>query len=207
MGKRVVFTIDKRMISKEKIFWEWFTINHKKIEEFITNREDYSIYTELTEKVKEYHNLLNPELTQDEEGFYNLIITPDGIREGVEPTTKLVYSAPEIEEWKFFRLRQPKDKFGLRINEVDVNIPDIKIVRKLDIENKSVDIIVCFKDYVEENDDFKTVGFLMLDHVVGEINVMTRIDSIDFLNWEDLKEENDTFTLLELRKEIEEKLY
>ena len=47
----------------------------------------------------------------------------------------------------------------------------------------------------------------MLDHVVGEINVMTRIDSIDFLNWEDLKEENDTFTLLELRKEIEEKLY
>jgi hypothetical protein len=194
--------------SKEKIFWDWFENNYKNVEKFLnSSREDYSIFNELTEKVKEYNELLNPEITRDGNGFYCLIITPDGIREGVEPTTKIVYSAPDIEGWKFFRFRQAKDIFGIKINEVEVDIPDIKIIRKIDLENKGVDIIVCFKDYEDANNDFKTVGFLMLDHVVGEINMLARVDAVDFLSWDDIPKEDEVVTLLELRKEIEEKLY
>jgi hypothetical protein len=194
--------------NKEKIFWDWFEKNKTKLENFIdSNQEDYSIYHELTRELKSYNELLNPELTGDEDGSYCLIVTPDGIREGVEPTTKIIYSAPDIKEWKFFRFRQAKDIFGIKINEVEVDIPDIKIIRKLDLENKGVDITVCFKDYEDANNDFKSVGFLMLDHVVGEMNMLARVDAVDFLSWDDIPKENETITLLELRKEIEEKLY
>ena len=194
--------------SKEKKYWDWFVKNKTKLEEFIdSNQKDYSIYLELTSELKSYNELLNPELTGDEEGVYCFIVTPDGIREGVEPSTKIIYSGPEIVGWKFFRFRQAKDKFGIKINEVDVDIADIKILRKLDIENKGVDISVCFKNYEDTNSDFKTAGFLMLDHVVGEMNMLARVDAVDFLSWNDIPKQEETITLLALRKEIEEKLY
>ena len=194
--------------SKEKKFWDWFVKNKTKLEEFIdSNQKDYSIYLELTSELKSYNELLNPELTGDEEGVCCFVVTPDGIREGVELTTKIIYSGPEIVGWKFFRFRQAKDKFGIKINEVDVDIADIKILRKLDIENKGVDISVCFKNYEDANSDFKTAGFLMLDHVVGEMNMLARVDAVDFLSWNDIPKQEETITLLALRKEIEEKLY
>ena len=105
--------------SKEKKFWDWFVKNKTKLEEFIdSNQKDYSIYFELTSELKSYNELLNPELTGDEEGVYCFIVTPDGIREGVEPTTKIIYSGPEIVGWKFFRFRQAKDKFGINTNKI-----------------------------------------------------------------------------------------
>jgi hypothetical protein len=47
----------------------------------------------------------------------------------------------------------------------------------------------------------------MLDHVVGEMNMLARVDAVDFLSWNDIPKQEETITLLALRKEIEEKLY
>jgi hypothetical protein len=50
----------------ENEFWKWFVKNKSKIEKFIENPDNgYEIYNQLTGKIKEYNELLYPEITID----------------------------------------------------------------------------------------------------------------------------------------------
>ena len=190
--------------SKEKKFWDWFVKNQQSIEHFVDNMEDYSIYNELTKKLKDYHSELYPEVTKEGD-TYELIITPDGMKVGMEPTKKIVEKAPFLKNWELFRFRQAKDDFGIEIEDVSLELDSIKVLRFF--REEEVDIGVCIEDYDPENKSFHVAGFLMLDHILGEFNVLTRVGAVEFYDWNAIKPEHETVSLLVLRKEIEEKLY
>ena len=64
---------------KEEDFWKWFRMNKSKIETFMeSDFSDYTIYNQLTKKIRTYNSILFPELTKTENDKYVLIITPDG---------------------------------------------------------------------------------------------------------------------------------
>lgn len=166
---------NKTVAKKEEIFWNWFKNNKSKIEKFIDSKDnDYSIYNVLTKKIKEYDDLLFPELTKTEDK-YVLIITPDGMKDGVIPTKTLGESHPEIENWIIKKFRQPQDEITLNFNGVEYPINDIEIYPEIDTDNEKVNIEVFIKNLNKDGKNFKSLAFLYLDHVLGEFNTITKV--------------------------------
>ena len=200
------------MIFKKKdekeIFWKWFLKNQTKLENFISSENrNYAIYNELTKQLKKFNDLLFPEITIDKENNFILIITPDGIRDGVNPTIEIVKSAPIIRGWKIKKFRQASDKISLNFKGLQFTYDDIKIWRYFILEQDKVDISVLIKNYDEKDNRYISLAFLYLDHILGEYNVLTRVGEINFLGWDKLNDKIESVELLTLRKEIEEKLY
>ena len=200
------------MIFKKKdekeIFWKWFLRNQTDLEDFISSENrNYTVYNELTKQLKKFNDLLFPEITIDKENNFILIITPDGIRDGVNPTIEIVKAAPIIKGWKIKKFRQASDKISLNFKGLQFNYDDIKIWRYFILEQDKVNLSVLIKNYDEKDNRYISLAFLYLDHILGEYNVLTRVGEINFLGWDQLNDKIESVELLTLRKEIEEKLY
>ncbi len=192
----------------KKEFWDWFIKNKTNLEEFIkSDNKDYSIYNQLTNKLHKFNNLLYPELTIDENDNFVLIVTPDGIKDGIAPTKEIIESAPLIDHWVLKKFRQATDKMDLNFNGLELKYTEIRIWRNFKIEEVKVDIAVLIKNYNEKDTRFISLAFLYLDHILGEFNVLTRVGYIDFLGWDKLNDKFESIDLLTLRKEIEVNLY
>lgn len=191
---------------KKQEFWNWFVKNKSKFESFIenSNRTDYSIYHELTQRMKKVHEEIIPEITMQNDD-YMLIISCDGISAGIEPVQELAAVAPEISNWIVKKFRQPTDKITLNYEGLELQLDDLHIEYELDIERVKVDIIYKIKGYDETDPRFKPLAFLYLDHILGEFNVMTRVGYIDFEPL--IEQEPNLIGLVELRKVIEDELY
>ena len=197
----------KKEINPEKIFWDWFLANKSKIEKFIENTENgYDIYNKLSKQMKRYDKLLFPELTIIDEK-YVLIITPDGIKDGVKPTKKLGESHPEIENWVVKKFRQPTDKTTLNLNGLEYPMSDIEIIPDLDLENEKVDILLFIRNMDKDTEKYQHLAFLYLDHILGEFNTITRVRYIDFKHLEEGEVINNSINLVELRNLIATELY
>lgn len=202
----------KNMIFKKKDnkkeFWNWFLKNQSKLEKFISSdNRDYSIYNQLTKKLKNFNKLLFPEITIDSDDNFVLIITPDGIADGISSTKEIVEAAPQIKGWKIKKFRQPSDKMKLNYSGIEFNYEDVKIWRDFDLDREKVDIAVLINNYDSEDSRYMNLAFLYLDHILGEFNVLTRVGSIDFLGWDKLNDEIESINLITLRNEIAHKLY
>jgi hypothetical protein len=194
--------------NKEKRFWKWFISNKTKIEEFMeSDLRDNTIYINLTKELHKFDKRIYPEIAKNNENNYVLIITPDGIKAGMEPTNIIVASAPNIDNWKVKKYRQASDKRDLNFNGLDFTYRDIKIWRQFETEEELVHIALFINGYKEEDNRYKNLGFLYLDHILGEYNVLTRVGSIEFFGWDKVDENIDCIDLLTLRKEIEDNLY
>jgi hypothetical protein len=195
---------------KERRFWRWFIRNKSQIEKFVDteNHEDYLIYNKLTSKIKKVNELLLPEVTKDGDN-YILIISCDGISEGIKSVQKLYDFAPQIDKWTFIKFRQPKDKFDLNYNGLEFKYEDIKVWRKFSIEREKADIALLINGYKDDDKRYKALAFLYLDHFIGEFNTMTRVGQIDFLGWDTLESNKqiESINLIELKNEIADKLY
>lgn len=182
--------------------------NKTKLEEFIkSDNRDYSTYNHLTNKLQGFNKLLFPEITIDENDNFVLIITPDGIKEGMIPTKEIVDSAPSVDNWVIKKYRQATDKMDLNFRDLEFKYDDIKIWRKFNIEEVNVDIAVLIRNFNEKDTRFISLAFLYLDHILGEYNVLSRVGQIDFLGWDKLSDKIEIIDLLSLRKEIEDNLY
>jgi len=196
----------KKNLSADE-FWKWFIDNKSKIEKFIdSDHSDFSIYNKLTGQLKKFNELLFPELTKEGDK-YVLIITPDGVRDGVEPTKKLFESNPDIRNWIFKKFRQPSDEIHLNLDGVDYPVSDIEIVSQLVPEEEKVDIRVFIKGMNNDEKKYQHLAFLYMDHILGEFNSIMKVRYIDFHHLDDGKTVKDSMSLLELRKLIERELY
>jgi hypothetical protein len=194
----------------ERLFWRWFIRNKMQIEKFVDteNHENYFIYNKLTSKIKRVSELLVPEVTKDDDK-YILVISCDGISDGIKSVQKLYDSAPQLDRWTVIKFRQPKDRFDLNFNGLEFKYEDIKVWRKFDMEKEKADIALLIKGYNNEDKRYKALAFLYLDHFIGEFNTMTRVGHIDFLGWDTLESNKQikSINLIELKNEIADKLY
>jgi hypothetical protein len=198
---------EKKNLTSEE-FWRWFIKNKSKLEKFINSEHnDYSVYNKLTNQIKKYNKHLFPELTKTEDDKYVLIITPDGIKDGVEPTKKLAEASPEISNWVIKKFRQPIDDIGLNFNGVEYPASDIEILPQLVPEEEKIDINIFIRNMDKDQKDYQTLAFLYLDHIIGEFNSITKVRYIDFHHLDNGKSVKNSISLLQLRNLIEKELY
>lgn len=192
----------------EEKFWNWFVENKGRVENFIdSDHTDYSIYRKLTGEIQKYDRKLFPELTKNEDDKYVLIITPDGIKEGVEPTKNLAANCPEIDNWIIVKFRQPADGIVLNYKGLEYPSTDIEILAKIDHEREVVDINVFIRNMNKDEVLYQSLAFLYLDHILGEFNSITKVGFIDFHHLDENKKVENSISLQELRKLIAENLY
>lgn len=194
--------------SPEQEFWNWFLSNKKKIEKFVdSNHSDYSVYELLTKKMRAYHDEIVPELTKTKDDKYVLIITPDGIKAGIEPTIALAAAKPDIENWIVEKFRQPSDEITLEWDGLTYPSSDIEIAAKINHEKEVVDITVFIRNMNKDEKKYQNLAFLYLDHILGEFNVLTKVGYIEFSNLDQDKREKDSLSMLQLRELIAKELY
>ncbi|SDI45616.1 hypothetical protein [Winogradskyella thalassocola] len=194
--------------SKEEKFWNWVLKNKTKLEAFIhSDFEDYTVYNRLTNTLKKYNSLLFPEMTLGENGKVVLIITPDGMKDGILPTQKLYDSKPNLDNWIIKKFRQPNDEIGLNFDGVEYPSSDITIRTQINEKEEKVDVEIYIKNMNSEPSKHKTLAFLYLDHILGEFNTITKVGFIDFKHWNDAVTIEDGISILELRILIEKELY
>ena len=193
--------------SKEDIFWSWVVKNKSKLEEFIhSDFNDYRIYNSLTKELKKYNKLLFPEMTVEDNKIV-LILTPDGMSDGIKPIQKLYNAKPEIDNWIVKKFRQPKDDVEMNFQDIAYKPSDIKILSQLNEQEEKVDVIIYIKNMNLDPKGYQTLAFLYLDHILGEFNTITRVGHINFVNWENDTVIENGISILELRKLIEKELY
>ena len=201
------FTLFNRQAKEEK-FWNWVIKNKSKLEEFInSNQEDYTIYNQLTKEIKKYNSLLFPEMTLTENNEVVLIITPDGMPDGVLPTQKLFDSRPEMDNWVIKKFRQPTDEIGLNFDGIEYPSSDIEIIPEIDNKRNKINIRVFIRNMNLSEKKYQSLAWLYLDHILGEYNTITKVGYIDFYHLEKDEKVKGGITILDLRKLIEKELY
>lgn len=192
----------------EEKFWNWFDENKAKIEKFMdSDQRNFSIYNKLTTEIQKYNAALFPELTKTEDDKYVLIITPDSIKEGVEPTKKLVAECPIIDNWIVVKFRQPSDEIILNFKGLEYPPTDIEILPQIDYERDVVDINIFVRNMNKDEGLYQSLAFLYLDHILGEFNSITKVGYIDFHHLDENKKVENSISLIELRNLIAENLY
>jgi hypothetical protein len=203
-----IFKSKPAVATPEEAFWNWFMQEKATIEKFIdASNRDYSIYKQLTAKIKSYNEILFPELTKTRSGQYVLIITPDGIKEGVEPTKKLAEASPEIENWIVQKFRQPIDEITLNFQGLQYPSSDIKVIGRVDHQREVVDINVFIVGMDTDPKKYQHLAFLYLDHILGEFNTIMKVGHIDFHHLEKSQDVEDSISLVQLRDLIARELY
>jgi hypothetical protein len=186
----------------DKDFWDWFQNKKSDIEKFIiSDSDDYSIYDELTEKLSSYNELVIAELTKDTHDINVLILSCDGRIDGIPFVEKLYESAPIIENWRFQKFRMPGHVKELNYQGLQFKSNDIKIKYTPDEQYFNLELFI--KGYNTNDDRYKGLAFLYLDHMVGEYNVMTKIGNIEFKKMNLFTSSNDKISLEELKTIIE----
>ncbi len=166
-------------------FWSWF---QKKEKAFFKAVQQH------TKIEEDFFDHLSPKLDQLQEGFFfltgmydertvELVLTPDGNIKNIIFVEELIAAAPAIPGWKFTALKPAVDIEGLSISMSGHEFDKEKLFFFSNEHAEypdEIDITLVHQDYTAENEKTITNGsYIFLDNFLGELDFVTKIDSID----------------------------
>ncbi|WP_299535501.1 DUF695 domain-containing protein [Ulvibacterium sp.] len=169
-------------------FWNWFRENEQKFYDVIRRQGNVN---------KVFFDKLAPKLNELKDGFWflagmcsdteaELILTADGVIKNIVFVEELVKAAPKMKNWQITALKQPSDsnQFGIEMDgyTFDESSMSFYPVEHPDMPDE-IEIVIAHKDYSEKTKEVITNGvFLALDNSLGELNSITIIDFVKFIN-------------------------
>jgi hypothetical protein len=129
------------------------------------------------------------------------VITCDGRREGIPYVEKLCNAFPGMDNWIVQKFRKPGYFTKLNFKGLEFSIEQIRI--KFQPSGSKYDVDILISNYDPEDDRYKSLAFLYLDHFIGEYHVMTRVGHIEF---GPLKEGSNSISMTEFREMIHAQL-
>ena len=160
--------------SSEEKFWKWFAANAPRL---ASAQPDERVIAEIGDRIEKAAPGVVFEMSVDPvNGFRELIISADGIRDRIPSVQNLVGAAPKIPGWKVIAFRQPKP--GLRLGMGDRSFgPEDLLFRPLP-EGERIGVEIHLQGYREGDEQAMGIAFLLLDCALGEYVVMTRVGSV-----------------------------
>lgn len=165
--------------SKEKKLWEWFKNYSAR---FKSEDLDDQIYSELHDRLTDIHSSLVFEMSVKNKNTRTLVISCDGIKEGIPSVKKVVSSAPHIDGWNVVAFRQPiKESVTLEADKIKLSTDDIKFDFN-EAPNDTIDVMIYIDGVNNKNkDDYLRASFVLIDAAIGEYQAMTKIRHLDLL--------------------------
>lgn len=170
---------------KAQAFWDWFSGAAEELardyDAFASRKTGPERLIEpVAKRLRAYHKGLAHEIGQDENGVYDLVISANGIKGRIDAVTALVRAAPKIDGWKVtaFRSRKPAGDVLLQMGDEEFHAENV-FYRLGEPSDGVYDIEILFGAGFDAPDD-ALIGpaFLIMDSVIGEYDVMTKIGAV-----------------------------
>jgi len=168
--------------NKEQKFWDWFSERSNQYFEF--EKDQDKLFNELKLRL----NKINADLTFEfgpisQNKQREFIISADGIKKSFPDVIKLVAAAPEFSNFKIIAFRQPHLDFT-QINYKDIQLDFKDVFFRYGKDSGKIGIELNIRGY-QENNDWGTASFILLDTILGEYDTEMN------LSWIDRKELNE----------------
>lgn len=162
--------------TKEKRFWEWFTV---KSDQYFNFESDLDrLFDELATELHKVDENLGFEFSHVlENGKREFVITACGIKSSFPAVSNLVINSPSLPKWNLIAFRQPKLEFStIHVHDIQLDITDVFFLYR---KSKGlVDLELHIRSY-QNTDDWGEAAYLLLDQVIGEYATETKIGGID----------------------------
>ncbi|MEJ8819707.1 hypothetical protein [Lacibacter sp. H407] len=184
-------------------FWSWFAKNSTNLQ---SDRYDKIVLDELDNLVSNWD--LGWEIGPGESKENSLTISPNGNKDLLGKTNRIISKAPKLGNWEFYSTKQSKENWHLaRLFNVgfEIDASDWKYVL-LKYEDEKVEILVKADTLSDLNKETKGIAAdLVLTNLLGE---KLKIQTIDFITIvDDFDDENGITELKYLPEHITDKNY
>lgn len=170
--------------NKVAAFWEWFAENKAAYFELEESGRD-RLFSQLEKKLHKVNRHLAFEFGESlAAGKREFIISADGVVEAFDDVIELVDHAPALGSFNIIGFRQPHDEeFSVAYGDIELGWADIFCTFEKDSDE--VNLVLYIKGFAEDNEDeFISASFILLDTVIGEYNAGMRIGEIEFISYE-----------------------
>jgi hypothetical protein len=138
---------------------------------------------ELFDLIQEQLQKINKELVfefsakPDKNGIREMVISADGIKELIPNVLKLINLAPSINNWKFTAFRQREENIEINFKGYIFSNDTVFFSYEFSPDQQQIGIYLFVEKYDEE---MMGALFLLLDSLLGEYVVMTKVGFIEF---------------------------
>ncbi len=184
-------------------FWNWFDNHRSALEDLISEKtKDYEVYENLSEQLLKYNEFLIPEITRNELNEFVLVISCDGMKQGIPFVEKLTEDLKTFDNWVILKFRQQGPMEVIPVNGLILKRRNI-FLQWQKMPSQKYYLTFYVKGFSFSNPAYEIGTLLHLDHTIGEYNAMTRIEGAEMkkLGWFQSKKE--LRTLDELLVELE----
>ncbi len=168
-------------------FWRWFEEN---ADELRAETDGDLVVDTIGAELSKVHEGLIGELARD--GTHHaLVLSANGNRALFPFVERLFARRPEIADWEIIAFRPPATEGDLGVIDMDGQQLDTKLIRFIsspDASGGKIELDVYVPGYTEEDETIGAMGFIALDHTVGEYAMETRIGGIAWYPLEDAPE-------------------
>ncbi|WP_426059683.1 hypothetical protein [Hymenobacter sp. B1770] len=187
--------------NKEEQFWEWFKSNESQY--FSDSDNSEKLFDELSSELHKVDENLTFEFSPiNKSSVKEFTISADGIVDAFPAVMVLVKKAPKLPNWKInaFRQRVPGDSIEIKYDSFKIAYEDVYFRYSPDADKLEIQLnIRGFKD----TPDFKNATYVLLDGLIGEYDMETKISAIDFKALEET-EKAKLFKIIYLRQVVDE---
>lgn len=167
--------------SSPAAFWAWFALRSDRLHAL--RGADDPLLDSLSVALRLVHPDLTFELGPEvADGPRELVVSADGIQTAFPAVETLVGVAPTLSQWRLVKFRPRRavlNVLTLRGRRFDPARARFLLVRD---EPGKVGVVLFFEHFAAaEHDLFAEAGYLLLDEVLGEYDVETRVGAIEFL--------------------------
>jgi hypothetical protein len=164
-------------------FWTWFVAHESEYRKLGSLAD--SSYDVLTSQLGAVHSDLVPELAENPDGTHTLVISANGLRTAFAAVRAVVAAAPTMGAWRAVAFRQPDPTPDWQLNFGDLSVKnqDVRVLWEVRPEDpgETIDISTWLPvpgDTPAEA--LATIGFVVLDHAIGEEATETRIGGMEW---------------------------
>lgn len=162
----------------ENRFWNWFVRNRAFIETIRTDTD--RVIDSVQARIALISRHIVFEIGQSADGRYEFIVSTGGIKKLIPHVTRLYNAAPQIENWRIIAFKPRHATPMIEYGGQRFNLSDFYYASQKGEDGK-IDVNVYIRGYnMRQEKIFGMVGFLFLDTVLGEYDVMTNIGAIEF---------------------------
>lgn len=174
---------------KERVgkFWDAFTEKESEVREKIESKIDRDILIQFVDDILSiaFHKTFF-ELGVNEQGKYELILTPEGDRARLFQLEYWLKQAPAVllDKWNFYSSKPAKAKGDFSISMFDITLAADNVVLYYGVDEKHQRVnlqVECSQLMKLEENKKYSMFFIYLDQLIGEAYTMEYIGAIDFV--------------------------
>lgn len=164
-------------VSKEAAFWRWFQANESRLFDF--EKDQQRVFDELQAQLQLVHPGLTFEFGPKENGQREFVISADGIRDVFPAVLALANAAPPLPRWKITKFR-PRRGFQTPVALNGLKISPEQVEFTIEPDGDKAGLTLFIDGYnANQHEKYASVVYLMLDQVLGEYDVETKVGFIN----------------------------